>query len=64
MRLQCRYQGQQGDASQYVHGNCETRERKRISLPRETWKSIIGEGRAEVLRTWGPRFDQEGAGEG
>ena len=23
---------------------------------------ITGEGRAEFLRTWGPGFDQEGAG--
>ena len=25
---------------------------------------ITGEGRAEFLRTWGPGFDQEGAGGG
>ena len=25
---------------------------------------ITGEGRAETLRTWGPGFDQEGAGGG
>ena len=25
---------------------------------------ITGEGRADVLRTWGPGFDQEGAGGG
>ena len=27
-------------------------------------RQIAGEGRAEVLRTWGPDFDQKGAGEG
>ena len=29
-----------------------------------TVSRITGEGRAEFLRTWGPDFDQKGAGEG
>ena len=33
-----------------------------ISLPVYPIRRITGEGRAEVLRTWGPGFEQEGAG--
>ena len=73
VELQCSYQGQQGDVSlcaetikpvfegdknlTAVEGNASVYQSNPVSR-------ITGEGRAEFLGTWGPGFDQEGAGGG
>ena len=67
------YQGQQGDVNQSVHGNYKTRfrgtksdscGRKFLSLSSVPVGRITDEGRAEILRAWGPGFEQEGGREG
>ena len=74
MELQCSYQGQQGDVSQSVRGNYKARFRGGQNMTAVKGNAsvyqvnpvsrITGEGRAEILRTWGPGFDQEGAERG
>ena len=72
LQLQCSYQGQQGDVSQSVRGNYKTRFWGGKNLTAVEGNAsvyhvypvsrITGEGRAEFWRTWGPDFDQKGAG--
>ena len=72
LQLQCSYQGQQGDGSQSVRGNYKPRfcggqnltvvKRNASVYQVNPVSRMTGEGRAEVLRVWGPGFDQKGAG--
>ena len=74
LQLLCSYQGQQGDVSQSVRGNYKTRfwggqnltavEGNASVYQVNPVSRITGDERAEFLRTWGPGFDQKGAGVG
>ena len=74
LQLHCSYQDQQGDVSRSVRGNNKTRFQGGQNLTAVEGNEsvyqvnpasrITAEGRAEFLRTWGPGFDEEGAGEG
>ena len=74
LQPQCSYQGQQGDVRQSVRENYETRfwggqnltavELNASVYQVTTASRITGEGRAEILRTWGLDSDQKGGGGG
>ena len=75
LELQCSlYQGQQGDVSPSVRGNCKTHLLRGQNLTAVEGNAsvyqghpvshITGEGRAENIRASGPRFEQEGAAGG
>ena len=74
LQLQCSYQGQQGVVRQPVRGSYKTRfwggqnltavEGNASFFQVNTVSRITGEGRAEFWKTWGPGFDQTGAGVG
>ena len=74
LQLQCSYQDQQGDARKSVRGNCKARFWGGQNLTAVEGNAsvyqvnpvgrITGEGRVEVLSTWGAEFDQKGGGGG